>query len=474
MESTPVASGAPLPASQSWFTTIRNALAGAQYDYTSGSINRGIAMLAIPMILEMVMESTFAVVDVYFVGRLGSAAVAAVGLTESILTMLYAVAIGLSMSVTATVARRIGEHDPHGAAVSAVQAVGLGICVSAVIGLGGGAGARALLGWMGASSEVLESGSAYAAILLGSNVVIVLLFINNAIFRGAGDAALAMRSLWLANGINIVLDPCLIFGWGPFPELGLTGAAVATTIGRGTGVLYQLWALGRGTGRVRLAGHWHVDLGAMWKLVRISLGGIGQFLIATASWVALVRIVAPFGDAAVAGYTIAVRILIFTILPSWGLSNAAATLTGQNLGAGQPDRAARCVWRTGLYNMLFLGLVAVVMITIPGTLIRVFTDEPEVIEVGVLCLRIISYGYLAYAWGMVMVQAFNGAGDTVTPTWINFVSFWLVEIPLAYTLARGADWGPAGVFWAIAVAESLCAVIAILVFRRGTWRTRTV
>ena len=465
----------PSPQSESWVKTVRNSLAGVQYDYTRGNISRGIVMLAIPMILEMMMESTFAVVDVYFVARLGKEAMAAVGLTESMLTLLYAVAIGLSMSVTATVSRRIGEKNPRGAAISATQAIVLGISIAAVIGLIGGFGGSKLLGLMGASEGVREVGSGYARLLLGSNVVIMLLFINNAIFRGAGDPALAMRSLWLANGINIVLDPCLIFGLGPFPELGLTGAAVATTVGRGTGVLYQFWGLNRGTGRLRLTGDTlRINIGAMARLVRVSLGGIGQFLIATASWVLLVRIMSTFGDAAVAGYTVAIRILMFTFLPSWGLSNAAATLTGQNLGAKQPDRAARSVWTTGIYNTIFLGLVAVVMIAIPATLVRIFTDDPEVVAVGAQCLRIISYGYVFYAWGLVMIQAFNGSGDTGTPTWINFVSFWLIEIPLAWTLAVSLGLGPKGVFWSVAVAESVMSLISVLMFRQGKWKTRVV
>ena len=284
-----------------------------------------------------------------------------------------------------------------------------------------------------------------------------------------------MRSLWLANGINIVLDPCFILGLGPFPELGVTGAAVATTIGRGTGVVYQLWALRTGTGRIRLAGPAaHFEPKVMLRLFRTSLGGIGQFLISTASWVALMRIMAPFGSQAVAGYTIAIRILVFAILPAWGLANAAATLVGQNLGAGRPDRAARSVWLTGVYNMAFLGSVAVVMIAWPGALMAFFTDDPAVSEVGSHALRVIAYGYVFFAWGMVMVQAFNGAGDTVTPTWINFFCFWCFQIPLAWWLSGMADIGTSGVFWAVTLAESLLAVVAMLLFRRGTWKTQVV
>jgi putative MATE family efflux protein len=461
----------PSPPGGSWLTIVRHSLSGAQYDFTRGSISRGIVLLAIPMVLEMGMESLFAVVDVYFVARLGSEAVAAVGLTESVLSILYSVAYGLSMSVTAMVARRTGEGDMDGAAVVTAQAIGLGILLAVLIAIPGIFGGRGILSLMGASPAVQDIGSGYTRILLGSNVVIVLLFLNNAVFRGAGDASIAMRSLTLANGINIVLDPCLIFGWGPFPELGLSGAAVATTIGRGTAVLYQFYALSVGTGRVRLTGKaLHFDPRAMWRLVRISLGGIGQFMIATASWVALVRIVAPFGAAAVAGYTVAIRILLFTILPAWGLSNAAATLTGQNLGAGHPERAQKSVWLTGAYNMTFMIVVSLVMLVFPEQLMRLITHEPEVVRIGSQCLRILSIGYPFFAWGMVMVQAFNGAGDTVTPTWLNLIAFWMLEIPLAYALALQVGWGPAGVFWAIVLAESTLTVMSLIVFRRGRWK----
>jgi len=463
------------PRPEGWFRTVRSALSGANYDYTQGNIHRSIVMLAVPMILEMVMESTFAVVDVYFVARLGKSAVAAVGLTESMLTILYAVAIGLSMSVTAIVARRIGERNPAGAAVAAGQAVVVGVVLAAIIGVIGGLGGRTLLGLMGASETVRTLGSGYTRLLLGTNVVIMLLFLQNAVFRGAGDASLAMRTLWLANGINIILDPCLIFGWGPFPELGLTGAAVATTCGRGAGVLFQILCLTKGVGRVRLGSReLRVNPAALLRLIRISLGGIGQFLIATASWVMLVRIVSPFGDAALAGYTIGIRILVFTFLPAWGLSNAAATLTGQNLGAGNPDRAARSVLWTGIYTMSFLAVVAAVMLSIPRTLVGIFTDDPEVVPIAVDCLRIVCLGYIFYGWGMVTVQAFNGAGDTVTPTWINLFCFWMVEIPLAWTLATHLGLGPRGVYTAIAVAESLLAVVGVILFRRGRWRTKMV
>lgn len=450
---------------------MRESLSGVQHDFTRGSISRGIVLLAIPMILEMAMESLFAVVDVFFVARLGSAAVAAVGLTESVLTVLYAVAFGLGMSVTAMVARRIGEGDPEQAAVTAAQALGLGAVLAAIVGVIGLLFGPDILALMGADREVQAIGGGYARVLIGTNAVIVFLFLNNAIFRGAGDAAIAMRALWLANAINIVLDPCLIFGLGPFPEMGVTGAAVATTIGRGTAVIYQFACLAGRGGRVRVERrHLALDPAAMWRLVRISLGGIGQFLIATASWIAVVRIVSPFGAAAVASYTIAVRILLFTILPAWGLSNAAATLTGQNLGAGHPERAEHSVWLTGLYNMIFMFVVAAIMLVFAEPILRIFTQDPEVVGLGTVFLRTLCYGYPFYAWGMVMTQAFNGAGDTATPTWMNAIAFWALEIPLAWGLTHGLQWGPPGAAWAIVLAESSLTVMAILVFRRGRWK----
>jgi putative MATE family efflux protein len=401
--------------------------------------------------------------------------VATVGLTEAVVTLVFGVAIGLSMATTAMVARRIGEKDRDGAACAAVQAILLGLGVSVVFGAMGVIAAPHILGLMGADAEVVRVGSSYTAVLLGGTVTIVLLFLINAVFRGAGDAAIAMRVLWLANAVNLVLDPCLIFGLGPFPELGVTGAAVATTIGRGTGVVFQLVLLARGRGRVALRrSDLRLDLGVMARLVRVSLGGIFQFLIATASWLGLVRILAVFGSAALAGYTIAIRVVIFSILPSWGLSNAAATLVGQNLGAGKPDRATRAVWLTALYNVGFLGLVAVVFLLWAHPIVRLFTADPVVVRVGADCLRTISYGYVFYAFGMVIVQAFNGAGDTWTPTVINLCCYWLFQIPLAWALARPLGLGAHGVFLAIAIAESLIAVVGLAVFRLGRWKTRTV
>ena len=457
------------------WTAIREALAGTAQDYTTGNLNRAIFLLAVPMVLEMAMESAFAVIDVFFVARLGANAVATVGLTESLVILVMSIAVGLSMAATAMVARRIGEKDPEGASVAAVQVIALGIAISAVLGLGGGLYARDLLRLMGAETGVLETGSSYTTIMLATNVVIMLLFLNNAIFRGAGDANIAMRALWLANGINIVLDPCLIFGLGPFPEMGVTGAAVATSIGRGTGVAYQFVKLGKGSSRMRVeARHLRLAPQVMWRLLRLSFGGVSQFLVSTASWIALVRIVAGFGSVALAGYTIGVRIIVFAILPSWGLCNAAATLVGQNLGAGKPERAESSVWRTGMFNMVFLCLVAVTFVGLAPVLIGLFTSDSAVAAIGVDCLRIISFGYPFYAWEMVMVQAFNGAGDTMTPTWINLLCFWLCQIPLAWFLAYHQEMGPNGVYTAVAICYSLAALVALVWFRRGRWKTRQV
>jgi putative MATE family efflux protein len=458
-----------------WLLDVRDAIAGTPQDFTEGSLERAITLLAVPMVLEMGMESLFGIVDVYFVSSLGPDAVAAVGVTESLLTILFAIALGLSMSASAMVARRIGEKNPEGAATAAVQAIALGLGVALVTGVLGARLATPLLVFMGAPASVVETGWGYTAWMLGGNATILLLFLINGIFRGAGDAAIAMRALWLANLVNIVLDPCLIFGLGPFPALGVTGAAIATNIGRGTGVLYQLYRLSKGDGRLLVSRrHLRLEPPVMLRLLRLSLGGIGQFLIATASWLGLVRILTPFGSAALAGYTIALRIIVVAILPSWGMSNAAATLVGQSLGAGKPERAERAVWRTGFYNMVFLAGVAVVFIAFAEPLVRVISQDPEVVAIGGDCLRLISYGYVFYAYGMVMVQAFNGAGDTTTPTFINLFCYWLFQIPLAWALARSLGLGPRGVFLAITISESLIAVVGMVWFRKGRWKTRAV
>ena len=453
------------------WSSIREALRGSHQDFTKGSLNRAILLLAIPMILEMVLESLFAVVDVFWVGRLGADAIATVGLTESMLSLVMAIGFGLSLSTTAMVARRIGEKDPAGAAVAGVQAIVIGVVFSAMVGLPCLFYAPNLLRLMGASPQIVATGSGYARIALGGGGVIMMLFLNNAIFRGAGDAAIAMRLLWVSNIINLILDPCLIFGWGPFPKLGVTGAALATFTGRSIGVLYQFYRLLRGSERIRiLRSQLRVNLGVLLRLLRVSLTGILQFLIAHTSWIGLVRIVSVFGSDALAGYTIAIRILIFILLPSWGLSNAAATLVGQNLGAKQPERAQISVWRTGFYNMLFLGIIGVIFLVFATPVVRLFTNDPAVVPLAATCLRILSYGNIAYAYGMVMLQAFNGAGDTVTPTWVHFFGFWLLEIPLAYFLAIPAHVGANGVYISIVVAEAAIATAGVLLFRRGRWK----
>ncbi|MCB1057331.1 MAG: MATE family efflux transporter [Acidobacteria bacterium] len=457
------------------FALIRDALTGRHEDFTSGSVRQAIVLLAIPMVLEMMMESVFAVADIFFVSSLGPDAVAAVGLTEASVTLLFAVAVGLSMATTAMVARRIGERDSEGAATAAVQALWIGLGVSLLVGAVGIFFAPDVLRLMGAEQRVIDGGVGYTRVILGGSLTITFLFLINAIFRGAGDAALSMRVLWIANGINLVLDPCLIFGVGPFPELGVTGAAVATTIGRGTGVLVQLWCLFGGAGRIRVSlESLRAVPAVMLRLARLSMGGIMQFLISTSSWIGLVRIVSSFGSDPVAGYTIAIRVVMFTILPAWGLSNAAATLVGQSLGAGKPDRAEATVWQAARYNIAFLVAVGIGFYFGAPHILALFTDDAVVAGYGIACLRALAFGYPLYGLGMIMVQAFNGAGDTDTPTVINFFCFWMFQIPLAYTLAHKVHLGPQGVFWAVVIAESVMTVVAVLVFRRGKWKNKVV
>lgn len=454
---------------------IYNALIGVEMDYTKVSINRAIILLAIPMILEMLAESVFAVVDIYFVGKISPEAVATVGLTESVITLMYSIAMGLAMATTALVARRIGEKNKEKAANSAIQAIMVGAAASVPFALVGIFFSQQVLGLMGAGEWTLTHGYRYTSWMLGGNIVIMLIFIINAIFRGAGDAMIAMIVLFISNGINVVLDPALIFGWGPFPEMGLEGAAIATNVGRGTGVLFQLYVLFRGTKQIRVSfAKVKVDLEIMWQLIKTSLGGIGQFIIATSSWIGLMRIMSEFGDESLAGYTIAIRIFIFTLLPSWGLSNAAATLVGQNLGADQPDRAERSVWKTGFINMAFLGVVSVFYVLFAEELVGIFTKEASVIAHGAEALTLFGYAYMIIAWALVIPQAFNGAGDTMTPTYINIFCFWLLEIPLAYYLALHAGMEQKGVYWSIIVAESFMAVISIWLFRKGKWKTTKV
>ena len=457
------------------WSDVVGSIKGNEYDFTKGSIGRAILLLSIPMVLEMAMESIFAVVDIFFVAKLGPEAIAAVGLTESMITIVYAIAIGLSMATTAIVSRRIGEKDKESAAVAAVQSIFVGLIISLPISLLGIFYAPELLTMMGASEKIATELTGYTTVMLTSNSVIMLLFIINAVFRGAGDAAISMRVLWFSNILNIILDPLLIFGIGPFPELGITGAAVATSIGRGLGVAFQLYMISFSTKRIQvLKRHWKISMEVMKKIFRLSIGGIGQYLIATSSWIGLVRIIAEFGSDALAGYTVAIRILIFSLLPSWGMSNAAATLVGQNLGAGQPERAEKSVWITGWANMAVLVLIGIGFYIFAEDLVKIFTDQESVIEIGALCLRVISFGYLFYSWGMIMTQAFNGSGDTTTPTLLNFICFWVIEIPLAYLLAMTLGYAELGVFLSIVIAESLLGVLGIGMFIRGKWKLRKV
>lgn len=455
-----------------FLATLREALrGGSRVDYTEGDIARSVVLLAVPMVLEMVLESVFAVVNVFWVGRLGADAVATVGLTESLLSLVYALAFGLSMAATATVARRIGEKDPDRAARTAVQAIALGVVISIPISAIGLVFAKRVLGLLGGSPELVANGWRFTAIMLGGNVVIVLLFLINAVFRAAGDAAIAARVLWTGNLLNLILDPLLIFGLGPFPKLGVAGAAVATVTARGAAVLVQLVVLSRGTDRLKIRReHLGLEPRQMLELLRLSGSAVLQNVIGTASWIAIMRILAAFGSAAVAGYTIAIRVVIFAILPSWGLSNAAATLVGQNLGARKPDRAERSVWIAARYNTAFLGGLGLVFLVLAGPVVRLFTDDPAVRTVGIPGLRVLALGFALFALGMTLVQAFNGAGDTRTPMLLNLFCFWLFEIPLAWFLANRAGFAAGGVFWAVFVAFSLYALAAARLFRRGAWK----
>lgn len=447
------------------------AVTGKETEFTTGSIRKAIFMLSIPMILEMLMESIFALVDIAYVSKVSVNAVATIGLTESVITLVYAVAIGLSMAATAVVARRIGEKDIKGAQESAVQAILLGIVVALIVGIIGFLYSKEILALMGAEQDLIDEGHGYTKLLIGGNITILLLFLINAIFRGAGDASIAMWTLVLSNGLNIILDPIFIFGWGPVPEFGVMGAAIATNIGRGTAVLFQLAILFFGWGRIKIGFKDIVlRLQVMTSLVKVSLGGIAQFLIGTSSWVFLMRMMSEFGSEVLAGYTIAIRIMLFTLMPSWGISNAAATLVGQNLGAKQPERAETSVWKTGKYNAYFMFLVSLVYMFFAKQIVALFNDTPSVVENGGLCLQIIAAGYVFYAYGMVLTQAFNGAGDTKTPTKINFIAFWLFQLPFAYLAAITFDLGALGVFLAITLAEIMLAIIAIVWFKKGHWK----
>ena len=459
----------------SFWSVLREGLRGSHRDFTQGPIWIALVILAIPMILEMSMESLFAVVDIFFVAKLGSDAIAIVGLTESVMALIYAVAFGLAIGATATIARRTGEKDLAGAAKAAAHVIYLGVIVSIVISAIGIIFAPDILRLLGGKERLIEEGSRFMRIMVGGNAVVLFIFLLNAIFRGAGDAAIAMRVLWLANGLNIILAPCFIFGVGFFPELGVTGAAVGTTIGRGCGVLYAAWHLMRPGRRIHVdRASWAFDGTLLWKLLRLSSTGVFQLLVATASWTALMPIMAGFGEVAIAGYVIALRVVMFALLPALGLSNAAATMVGQNLGAGKPERSEAAVWAAAKFNAAFYFGVGVVFWLFSSQIIGLFTQEPEVLRYGTSALHIIAYGFAFYGLGMVLETAFNGAGDTWTPTYLNIFVFWMFEIPAAYVLAYYFEMGPAGVFWAITIAFSLLAIASALLFKRGKWKLKEV
>ncbi|MBL0740152.1 MATE family efflux transporter [Chryseolinea lacunae] len=460
----------------SFIRLFKQAIKGDQQDYTTLSIDKAIFLLSIPMVLEMAMESLFAVVDAFFVGRLhDNSAVATIGLTESMLTLIYSVAMGMGMGATAMVARRVGEKDIPSARVAASQVILVGIAVSLVISVVGIFFSEDLLRLMGGSEALIEKNSGYTRWMITGNMSIMMLFLINGIFRGAGDASIAMRSLILANIFNMILDPIFIFGWGPIPAFGVEGAGIATTTGRTIGVVYQVYHLVKGSGIIQLTWkHMKPKWDIIWRLVVVSSGGTGQFLIGSGSWIFLYRIMSSFGEEALAGYVFAMRAIVFAILPAWGMANAAATLVGQNLGAGFPDRAEKSVWRASFLNMIFLAVVTVVFFTMARPILSLFTTDEVVIKHGIECLQIVSLGYIFYAYGMVVGQSFNGAGDTRTPTIVSFVGFWLFQIPFAYLLALYFQVGTIGVYAAISVAESLMAVASILIFRKGKWKATKI
>ena len=469
------AAAPPLGRVRQFWDLVREGLKGSTRDFAEGPVGQAVIVLAIPSVMEMSMESLFAVVDVFFVSQLGADAVAAVGLTEAMLAIVYSVAVGLCIGAGAVVARRIGEKDPEGAAVAAVQVIAVGILVAAAIGVIGALNARRLLSLMGADDSVLGYPARFTIIMLGGNVVIVLIFLINAIFRAAGDAAIAMRVLWIANLINLVLDPLFIFGIGPFPELGVVGAAVATTTGRGTAVCIQLAVLFSGRGRIAVARrHLRLVPEAMWNVCRLSGVGMLQILVHTTAWIGLVRVISSFGSAAIAGYTIGIRTILFALLPSWGLSAAAATMVGQALGRGKPERAERAVWTACRYNLMFLGTIGFVFVVFARNIVALYTNDPEITRHAINCLRIVSLGFVFYAYGMVVTQSFNGAGDTWTPTWINLGCLWMWQIPLAWVMALQLELGPAGVYVAIMIAFSTLAVVSAAIFKRGRWKLKRV
>nr|AIA14754.1 MATE efflux family protein [uncultured bacterium] len=459
----------------SFLSILSEAVWGTERDLTAGSLGTAIFVLAVPMIIEMFAESLFALVDIFFVSHLGAGAIAVVGITESMMFLIYSIAIGVSIGATATVARRIGEKDPHGAAQAATHSIYLGVAASIVLGLIGAIFAPTFLHWMGADADVVAQGTTFTRIMLGGNIVVMLLFLLNAIFRGTGDAAIAMRVLWFANILNMILGPCFIFGVSFFPELGVTGAAVGTVIGRGAGAAYAAYCLFLKNTRFEIRReHWTIDTKKLWKLVNVSAPAVFQFFVQTASWIGLVRVMTGFGTTAVAGYQIAIRMVMFALLPSIGLANAAATLVGQNLGAERPDRAEQAVWRACLYNAIVQTAIGLLFVIFSGTVAGVFTSDPEVHRYASDALRIIAYGFLFYAVGMVLETAFNGAGDTWTPTYLALGIFWVFEIPLAYVLSYNVGMGPYGVFWSITIAFSVLAVVAALLFRRGKWKHKDV
>lgn len=461
-----------LKKTSSIWNLFRLALAGDESHILSGNIDRAIFLLAIPMTLEMIMESLFAIVDIFFVSKIGVNAIAVVGLTESMFTITYSLGWGLAMGTTAMVARRVGEQDIKGASIAAVQSIYLALIISIPIMIAGIFFSENLLRLMGASESLIAEGSGYTKIALSSNLIVILIFLINGIFRGAGDATLAMRTLMIANGLNIVFDPLFIFGIGPFPELGIEGAALATVMGRTLGIVYQLYHLNKGKGLIKIhKNNWHFKPKIVFRLIKLSSGVTAQFIISSASWIFLMRIMSTFGSIALAGYTVAIRIVIFTLLPAWGFSNAAATMVGQNLGANQPERAEKSVWRTGYFNMLFMGCVMIIFFAFGNNIASFFSNEQEVVNNASECLRIFAMGYLFYAFGMVLVQSFNGAGDTKTPTIMNLFIFWLLQIPLAYSLAIILSVGSTGVYYSIVIAESTFSVVGYFLFKRGKWKT---
>ncbi len=458
-----------------FFRDIGRSLAGVEMDFTKGNLHRAIMLLSIPMVLEMLMESIFAIVDIYFVSQLGAEAVATVGITESVLTIVYSLAFALSSAATAIVSRRIGEKNPEAASNAAFQAILAGIALSLPISIAGWFFASDILALMGADSVLIEKYSSYTQIMLSGNVTITLLFIINGVIRSSGDAAISLRVLILGNSLNMLLDPLLIFGYGPFPEMGITGAAVATNIGRGIAVLFQFYILFSGKYRVKLLrGSLKPDFKVIGQMFKLSLGSAAQNMISTSSWIFLVRILSSFGSEVVAGYTVGIRIIIFTLLPSFGLSNAASTLVGQNLGASQPERAEKSVWVTARYNMIFLGTMGLLFILFPHFWIGILTDDPAVLRYGAECLMIISYGFISYGFGMVMINSFNGAGDTITPMKVCIIAFWLIEIPLAWLLAKPFEIGQMGVYYSIVIAETCFTIISIALFRKGKWKEVSV